>query len=118
LSAKVATGIGAELSRWLGAGPVAVQGGGVGGRRQVADRRVGPRSIEIVDPTAMTARAWFIEKNMCSLRHSSRKPPLEALREGVLRGLARRNVAPIELGGLGEGEDCGGRELGLVARCR
>ncbi len=41
-------------------------------------------------------------------------PPLEALGEGVLGRLARRDVAPVEPGRLGEGQDRRGGELRAV----
>ena len=43
-------------------------------------------------------------------------PALEALGEGVLRRLARGNVAPADPRGLGEAEDCRQGELRAVVK--
>ena len=49
-------------------------------------RVVEPGAIAAAAEAEAPARVWFIEKNRCSLRHSSRIRPLEALGEGVLPG--------------------------------
>jgi len=65
--------------------PLRVQGRGVGSRRQVAER--GRAALKSSIQPAMTARAWFIEKNRCSFKHSSRSSPWKLSAKAFCVGL-------------------------------
>jgi hypothetical protein len=94
--------------------PLRFQGRGVGGRRHVADRRMGPRCIEVLDPAGDDGAGVVYREEEMLVEAFVPHPPLKALGEGVLGRLTRCDVAPVELRRLGEGQDRRGGELGAI----
>jgi hypothetical protein len=94
--------------------PLRLQGRGVGGRRHVANCRVGSHGVEILHPSGDDGAGVVHREEQMLVETFVAHPPLEALGEGVLGWLARRDIAPVEPGRLGEGHDRRRRELGAV----
>jgi hypothetical protein len=94
--------------------PLRFQGRGVGGRRHVADRGVRPRGVEVLDPAGDDGAGVVHREEQMLVEAFVPHSPLETLGEGVLGRLARGDVAPVEPGRLGEGQNRRGGELGAI----
>ena len=92
--------------------PLRGEGGGVFVGRLPADAGMGVVDIVVGAPVSKRGAGMGQRREQGFVQQLVAQPPVEAFDEGILGGLARRDIVPVDLAFVGKGEDGVRGELG------